>query len=97
LLYRLVAKKTLAAMHVDTTRFAGETVPVIVRANMRDPATLFAAQQFKMEDKDIIYISNSDSVELVKFLDIVNSVSSSVAGVTDDARDTRNAVQDLGN
>nr|WP_245277993.1 polysaccharide biosynthesis/export family protein [Rhizobium leguminosarum] len=97
LLYRLVPKKTVQAMHVDTTRFAGETVPVIVRANMRDPATLFAVQQFKMEDKDIIYISNSDSVELVKFLDIVNSVSSTVSGVTDDARDTRNAVQDLGN
>ncbi|MBB3522136.1 polysaccharide export protein [Rhizobium sp. 268] len=97
LLYRLVPKKTVQSMNVDTTRFAGETVPVIVRANLRDPATLFAVQQFKMEDKDIIYISNSDSVELVKFLDIVNSVSSTVAGVTDDANDTRNAVQDLGN
>ncbi|OWV76535.1 sugar ABC transporter substrate-binding protein [Rhizobium sp. R634] len=97
LLYRLVPKKTLAAMHVDTTKFAGDTIPVIIRANLRDPATLFAAQQFKMEDKDIIYISNSDSVELVKFLDIVNSVSSTVSGVTDDANDTRNAIQDLGN
>nr|WP_245504881.1 MULTISPECIES: polysaccharide biosynthesis/export family protein [Rhizobium] len=97
LLYRLVPKKTVAAMHVDATRFTGETVPVIIRANLRDPATLFAVQQFKMEDKDIIYISNSDSVELVKFLDIVNSVSSTVSGVTDDANDTRNAVQDLGN
>nr|WP_245510467.1 polysaccharide biosynthesis/export family protein [Rhizobium laguerreae] len=97
LLYRLVPKKTVQAMHVDTTRFAGEMVPVIIRANMRDPATLFAVQQFKMEDKDIIYISNSDSVELVKFLDIVNSVSSTVSGVADDANDTSNAVQDLGN
>jgi polysaccharide export outer membrane protein len=97
LLYRLVPKKTVAAMHVDATRFTGETVPVIIRANLRDPATLFAVQQFKMEDKDIIYISNSDSVELVKFLDIVNSVSSTVSGVADDANDTRNAVNDLGN
>lgn len=97
LLYRLVPRKTVAAMHVDATRFTGEMVPVIIRANMRDPATLFAVQQFKMEDKDIIYISNSDSVELVKFLDIVNSVSSTVSGVADDTRDTRNAVQDLGN
>ncbi|UIJ97849.1 polysaccharide export protein [Rhizobium leguminosarum] len=95
LLYRLVPKKTVAAMHVDATRFTGETVPVIIRANLRDPATLFAVQQFKMEDKDIIYISNSDSVELVKFLDIVNSVSSTVSGVADDANDTRNAVNDL--
>jgi polysaccharide export outer membrane protein len=57
---------------------------------------LFATQQFKMEDKDVIYISNSDSVELVKFLDIVNSVSSTVAGVSDDVNDTRNAVRNLG-
>ncbi|MGO8657180.1 polysaccharide export protein, partial [Rhizobium ruizarguesonis] len=64
LLYRLVPKKTVAAMHVDATRFTGETVPVIIRANLRDPATLFAVQQFKMEDKDIIYISSSTEAEL---------------------------------
>ncbi|MGO7675567.1 polysaccharide export protein, partial [Rhizobium ruizarguesonis] len=57
-IYRLVPKKTVAAMHVDATRFTGETVQVIIRANLRDPETLFAVQQFKMEDKDIIYISN---------------------------------------
>ncbi|MGO7947097.1 polysaccharide export protein, partial [Rhizobium ruizarguesonis] len=75
----------------------GTVSPVNLVANLRDPATLFDVQQFKMEDKDIIYISNSASVELVKFLDIVNSVSSTISGVADDANDNSNAVQDLGN
>ena len=43
---------------------------------MRDPASFFAVQKFAMQDKDILYISNHDSVELIKFLDIVNTVSS---------------------
>jgi polysaccharide export outer membrane protein len=58
---------------------------------------LFAVQEFRMMDKDVLYISNSDSVELVKFLDVLNSVTSTVRGVSNDALDTRDAVRDLGN
>ncbi len=97
LLYRMVDRRALQAMHVDTSHFAANPVPVVFRANLRDPATLFAAREFQMQDKDIIYISNSASTELVKFLDIVNSVSSTVSGVTGDANDTRRAVEDLSN
>jgi polysaccharide export outer membrane protein len=50
-----------------------------------------------MTDKDVMYISNAHTVELVKFLDILNSVTSTVRGVSNDALDTRDAVQDLGN
>jgi len=70
-------------------------VPVIFRANLRDPAAFFAVQKFAMSDKDIIYVSNSDSVELLKFLNLVNSVSSTAAGVSGDVVDTRNALRAL--
>lgn len=89
LLYRVVSRQKLVKMGIDTSRFVGDSVPVVFRANLRDPATLFAVQKFKMEDKDIIYISNSDSVELLKFLDISNSITSSAAGIKTDIKTLR--------
>lgn len=94
-LYRVVPKDTLAKIGVNVSRFKTETVPVVFRANMRDPSTLFAIQKFPMQDKDIIYITNADSVELLKFLNIVNSVSSSAAGVPSDAVSVRDSVRTL--
>lgn len=86
LLYRTVAKRKLTEMGINISHFVGDTVPVVFRANMRDPSALFAVQKFKMADKDIIYISNSDSVELLKFLDISNSITSSAAGIKSDIK-----------
>lgn len=95
MLYRTVPKETLARIGVDTRKFASNEIPVIFRANLRDPATLFAVQKFAMNDKDIIYVSNSDSVELLKFLNLVNSVTSTASGVSSDVVDTRNALRAL--
>ncbi|MFB9950263.1 polysaccharide biosynthesis/export family protein [Rhizobium puerariae] len=95
LLYRVVGKEFLSKLGVDVSRFTTATVPVIFRANLRDPAAFFAVQKFPMQDKDILYVSNSDSVELIKFLDVVNSVTSTASGVTSDAVSTRDAVRDL--
>jgi polysaccharide export outer membrane protein len=96
-LYRVVQKDLLTKFGVDVSRFATETVPVVFRANMRDPGTLFAIQKFPMQDKDIIYITNADSVELLKFLNIVNSVSTTAAGVPSDAVSVRDSVRALSN
>ena len=95
LLYRTVRKDDLAKLGVDTHKFMSNEVPVVFRANLRDPAIFFAVQKFAMNDKDIIYVSNSDSVELLKFLNLVNSVSSTAAGVSTDVVDTRNALRAL--
>jgi polysaccharide export outer membrane protein len=48
-------------------------VPVIYRFNMRDPATFFAAQNFPMKDKDIVYVSTSSLVEVSRFTSIISS------------------------
>lgn len=94
--YRQVDRGTLQRLNIDTSRFKGDNVPVIFRANLRDPATLFAVQQFRMADKDVMYISNAHSVELVKFFDVLNSITSTISGVSNDAADTRSAVESLG-
>lgn len=95
--YRLEERGTLERMGVDLASFHRDQrlIPTIYKANMRDPSSFFIAKSFPMRDQDVLYVSNADSVELIKFLSVVNSVSSSVRGVSVDALGTRNAVREL--
>ena len=49
-------------------------MPVIYHVDMRDPQTYFLIQQFAMRDKDLIYIANARTVQLYKFLQLINSI-----------------------
>lgn len=51
------------------------TVPVIYKVDLRDPATFFAAQSFPIKDKDILFVANAPSVQLRKFLNMVSSIT----------------------
>lgn len=90
LLYRMADKSFLRSIGVDASRFRSEEVPVIFRANLRDPAGFFAIQKFPMQNKDVLYVSTSDAVELTKFLTILNSATSSVSNVTNVRDNLRN-------
>ncbi len=46
--------------------------PVIYSFDLKDPAVFFLAQQFAMEDGDLIYITNSPVAELQRFVGIVS-------------------------
>ena len=46
--------------------------PVIYSFDLKDPAVFFLAQQFRMEDGDLIYITNSPVAELQRFVGIVS-------------------------
>ena len=94
-LYREVPRKTLVDLGMDVSRFAGDMIPTVMKANLRDPSMLFAVQKFKMRDGDILYVTNSDSVEITKFLNFVNGVSDTHSNVTSDILTTRNAVKAL--
>ncbi|TCL96678.1 polysaccharide export outer membrane protein [Rhizobium sp. PP-WC-2G-219] len=95
LLYRVVDRNFLKQLHVDVSRYPSDQIPVVFRANLRDPSAMFMIQKFPMQDKDIVYITNSKATELIKFLDVVNSVSSTASGVSTDVVRTRDAVKDL--
>ncbi|MCW2314207.1 polysaccharide biosynthesis/export family protein [Rhodoferax antarcticus] len=56
-------------------------IPVVYRVDLKDPATFFVAQGFPIRNKDVMYVSNSSAAELQKFLNIIGSVVSPVAGV----------------
>jgi polysaccharide biosynthesis/export protein len=56
----------------------GNLVPVIYRLNLRDARSFFLAGSFAMKDKDILYIANSASDQIGKFLGLVGLVTSPV-------------------
>ncbi|WP_245825100.1 polysaccharide biosynthesis/export family protein [Sphingomonas azotifigens] len=49
-------------------------IPVIYRVDLRDPKTLFVAQNFFIEDKDVIYVSNAPLADFSKFLQAVSQI-----------------------
>jgi polysaccharide biosynthesis/export protein len=88
--YRQESREALERMGVNTTRFGGmSVVPTIYRANFHDPSVFFAAQRFPMRHKDAIYVANSDSVQLEKFLFHTQAISSTISGVAGDIVSTR--------
>jgi len=48
-------------------------IPVIYRADLKQPETFFAAQRFQMRDGDIVYVSNSKLSDLQRFVGVVAS------------------------
>jgi polysaccharide biosynthesis/export protein len=75
-LYRLEDRRALEAYGIDLGPFPAHAkrIPTVYRANFRAPSAFFLAQNFRMKNKDVVYISNSDATEVFKFLDLVRSV-----------------------
>ena len=61
-------------MGVDVSKYSGELIPVIFRANFRDPGGYFLATNLQMRNQDIIFVANSSSVEVTKFLNYLNTI-----------------------
>jgi polysaccharide biosynthesis/export protein len=98
-LYRLEAREALKAMGVDLSKFPGnmDAIPTVYRANFRDPSSYFFAQQFPMRMRDVLYVSNADSVEITKFLTFIRGVTSSVSGMVEDGAAARHGARYIAN
>ncbi|ASQ89782.1 capsular biosynthesis protein [Prosthecochloris sp. GSB1] len=51
----------------------GKSTPVIYTLNLKEPAGFFLAQNFRMRNGDVLYVSNAPAADLKKFLDMVVS------------------------
>jgi len=49
-------------------------VPVVYRLDMKSRASFLVAQNFPIHSKDLLYVSNSTSADLQKFLNLIGSV-----------------------
>src|SRR5262245_61894571 len=85
-LYRMEYREALEKMGVNLSMFSPDQrfIPTVYRANFRDPSSFFFAQGFSMRHKDVIYASNAEVVEVVKFFDYVRAITSTVSGVKGD-------------
>jgi polysaccharide export outer membrane protein len=75
-LFRYMPRATLAGAGVDVSAFPTEKVPTVITVDLSQAEGYFIANQFFIKHNDIIYISESPSVDLQKFLSIINSVNS---------------------
>lgn len=101
-IYRLMDRSQLVHANIDLKPFnpSQSKIPVIFQIDFRNPSTYFAAQNFYLANKDILYVDNSGSYELTKFLSLVNSVTSTVTSTADSVtavRSGNNAIRNFNN
>ncbi len=53
----------------------GDTVPVVYHVNFKSAEGMMLAQSFQMRDQDLVYVSTSDSVQIGKLAQLLNSVT----------------------
>ncbi len=77
-LYRTESREHLATLNPSFGTFPTPDVPTIYMIDMARGDAIFLTQRINMRDKDVIFVADSDSVDLVKFLGIVRSINSTV-------------------
>ncbi len=80
-LFRLESNRVLRAAGVAPEKLAaaGRT-PTVYVLDMSRPKAFFIAQGMVMRDNDVIYVANSVSTELQKFLTLLNAGTAAVRG-----------------
>jgi polysaccharide export outer membrane protein len=90
-LFRMENRDTLRRLGVNVSGHTEREIPTIYQSDLSDAEGYFLANNFFMRHKDMIYVSDAPSVDLLKFLNIVSAVSNT----TTDVIDARNAIFDL--
>jgi polysaccharide export outer membrane protein len=97
LVYRNEYRPLLERMGADLSAFPAEQkiIPTIYRGNFRDPSSFFVAKDFFMQDRDVLYVTNAEKVELFKFLELVTGTTGAVGLTASDVVTTRDAIRVL--
>jgi polysaccharide export outer membrane protein len=72
-LFRWEQPSLLGPMALGSQSGSNGLIPVIYQADMKQPATYFAAEHFRLRDGDVIYVSNSRTASLQRFLSLLSS------------------------
>ncbi len=80
-LFRFEDNKVLRAFgHPQEEMSPTGITPVVYVLDMSKPRAFFLAQGFLMKDNDVIYVANSVSTELQKFLALINAGTGAIRG-----------------
>jgi polysaccharide export outer membrane protein len=75
-LLRLVPRKTLLRIGVDVTPYPHAVVPTVFTVDLKGAEGFFIANNFFMRHRDIIFISDHPTVDLTKFLAVIQTITS---------------------
>jgi polysaccharide export outer membrane protein len=89
-LFRYMPAETLRRAGIDISTFPLPQVPTVFTVDLGQAEGYFLANHLYMKHNDIIYVSDSPAVDLVKFLSIINSVTTTARGVTGTISDVKN-------
>ncbi len=95
-LFRLVPKATLQKAGVDVSRFAGPLVPTIFNTDWSRPGGLFLANDFYLQHRDIIFVSNAPTQDISKYLAFINDVVGTVSNVAGAITDVQSLANGTG-
>jgi polysaccharide export outer membrane protein len=73
-LYRREPRELAEKLGVDCSKMEGPTVPIIYTVSFKDPGGYFLATKLQMHNKDIMFASNAQAVEVSKFLQFIQVV-----------------------
>jgi polysaccharide export outer membrane protein len=75
-LYRREPRELAEKLGVDCSKMEGPTVPIVYSVSFADPAGYFLATKVQMHNKDVIFAANAQSVEITKFVALINTIIS---------------------
>jgi polysaccharide export outer membrane protein len=74
--YRMEPKSLVKKLGHKPKAVVGDGASVIYNLDLVSPKGFFLAQNFEVQDRDIIYIADAGSVGLAKFFGLVNTITS---------------------
>jgi polysaccharide biosynthesis/export protein len=74
-IFRFEPKDKLHWPHEPVMTTSEGMVPTVYRIDMTDPQSMFLIQDFPMENRDILYVSNAPITEVEKFLNVLFTVA----------------------
>ncbi len=83
-LFRYETSEVAARLRPDSKLIRpGFRVPVVYRLDLNNPSSFFLARFIEIQDKDLVYIANSPTVDLLKFLKVVQGVTGATKNLAD--------------
>ena len=71
----------MRASGFDTSAFTGDVIPTVYSFNWVKPDGLFFADRFQVRDHDQLVVSESPSTEILKFLNLTNSATTTAVNI----------------
>jgi polysaccharide export outer membrane protein len=78
---RAESRAMLEKAGVDTTTLAGTRIPTVYTVDFSKPDGLFLADSFYLRDRDLVFVSEAPSQEIIKLLNVVGPLTTSTYNI----------------